>query len=259
MASFARHVPEYDMPVVMVNEAESGGSGGTISVLSAHSSSRGIVEHEIGHSVAGLVDEYDIDYMYYTIEAPNNTAVTNPTNIRWKDWIEVGTQIPTPENMATDAKVGLFDGSMYQTSGWYRSSYNSLMKSRFRPPGEVNRHEFVLSIYRNVDPIEASQPVGAIPLGPDPANKVVSSEHVMAALPVALPPSETYLMLTVLRRFHRDDVDHIEEVCGNLSDWMSGSGETVTLMAIDELLVVRDTVPYSAGVERFIRLKVVEK
>jgi hypothetical protein len=372
------HVPEYDMPVVMVNEAKYGGSGGTISVSSTHSSSRGIVEHEIGHSFAGLVDEYDIDYLYNTIEAPNNTAVTNPANIRWRDWIEVGTQIPTPEIMANDAKVGLFEGSMYKTSGWYRPHNNSLMKALFRPPGAVNRQEFVLSIYRNVGPIEASQPVGAIPLvvgpqvlsfsvtaketvsgpplefswkldgavlpgetgstleiisdvlgdgshtvtavvrdptpfvrtdpsalladekswtvslmnqlpadlagwrtrfgsdnanptgdglenlikyalGLDPAKKVVASEHVMAALPGALPPSETYLTLTVPRRLRRDDVDYVVEVCGNLADWMSGPGETVTLADTDEVLVVRDTVPYSAGVERFIRLKVVEK
>lgn len=157
------YVPEYDIPVVMVNETKFGGSGGSISVASVHSSSNGIVEHEIGHSFAGLVDEYDIDYPYATIEAPNNTAVTNPALIKWKAWIAPGTPIPTPETSQNDAKVGLFEGSMYKTRGWYRPHNNSLMKSLFRPPGDVNRQEFVLSFYRRVGTILSSAPVGSIP------------------------------------------------------------------------------------------------
>lgn len=56
------HVPEYDVPIVLVNDTKYGGAGGSISVASVHASSAAVVEHEIGHSFANLADEYDVEY-----------------------------------------------------------------------------------------------------------------------------------------------------------------------------------------------------
>ena len=47
-----QHVPEYHMPIVIVNDVKYGGSGGSISVASIHSQSALVVEHEVGHSFA---------------------------------------------------------------------------------------------------------------------------------------------------------------------------------------------------------------
>lgn len=153
------HVPEYDVPVVLVNDTKYGGAGGSISVASVDGSSAGVVEHEIGHSFAGLADEYDTNYTQYTpAERPNNTAVTDPEQIKWRDWFEASTPIPTPETAAYDSLVGLFEGSMYRTSGWYRPHNDSLMRRLFRPCGQVNRQEFVLSYYERVSPIEGRAP-----------------------------------------------------------------------------------------------------
>lgn len=371
------HVPEYDMPVVMVNDVKYGGSGGAISVSSVHPSSRGLVEHEIGHSFAGLADEYDIDYAYNTVEAPNNTAVTNPALIKWKNWIVPGTALPTPEVQANSAVVGLFEGSMYKTVGWYRPHYNSVMQSLFQPVGEVNRQEFVLSIYRKLGAIESSEPVGSIPLvvgptdlefrvetkepseGPalevmwkidgvelegrtgqelviasdllgdgahtvaavvrdptsfvrnDPSGLLLDEKSWNVSLSGQLPKnlvgwrtrfgadqvdtagdglvnlikyglgldpsvrvsaadyigasfheetdSEEYLTISVERRLRRNDVDYVVEVSDDLSDWRSGTGNTVTLVDTEKQLVVRDVVPMSEGGKRYIRLKLVAK
>lgn len=152
-------VPEYSIPVVLVNDTKYGGSGGSISVASVHSFSAMVVEHEIGHSFAGLADEYDANYTgYYPSEMPNTTAQTVRNLIRWNAWIDATTPVATPETAEYDSLVGLFEGSMYRTTGWYRPHNNSVMRSLNRPVGNVNREQFVLSIYSRVDAVEASTP-----------------------------------------------------------------------------------------------------
>jgi len=156
------HVPEYDVPVVIVNDTKYGGAGGGISVASVNSSSAAVVEHEIGHSFAGLADEYDTEYLIYTPgEEPNNTAETNRALIRWNYWIEASTPVPTPETATYDALAGLFEGSMYRTSGWYRPHNNSLMRSLNRPCGQINREQFVLKFYERVSLVDARTPVAS--------------------------------------------------------------------------------------------------
>jgi sugar lactone lactonase YvrE len=156
------HVPEYDVPVVIVNDTKYGGAGGGISVASVNGSSAAVVEHEIGHSFAGLADEYDTEYLIYTPgEEPNNTAETNRALIRWNYWIEASTPVPTPETATYDALAGLFEGSMYRTSGWYRPHNNSLMRSLNRPCGQINREQFVLKFYERVSLVDARTPVAS--------------------------------------------------------------------------------------------------
>ena len=157
-----QHVPEYTIPIVLVNDIKYGGSGGPISVVSVDALSAQVVEHEIGHSFAGLADEYDAFYPGYTpSEKPNNTAQTVRNLIRWNVWIDATTPVPTPETFAYDSLVGLFEGSMYRTSGWYRPHLKSLMQSLNRPVGNVNREQFVLSIYSHVDPVDGWTPASS--------------------------------------------------------------------------------------------------
>ena len=370
------HVPEYDVPVVLVNDTKYGGAGGSISTASINGSSAAVVEHEIGHSFAGLADEYDTNYTQYTPgERPNNTAVTNPALIKWRDWFETSTPIPTPETSTYDSLVGLFEGSMYRTTGQYRPHNRSMMRSLNRPCGQVNRQEFVLTYYERVSPIETAVPApgsqsvsgpqsldfsitpkspsSGIPLdvvwkvdgtplagetgaalnlisdfvgdgthtvtaevhdptpfvrndpndvltdevswtlnlsnqlpatiagwrsefgedsdnpagdglknlikyalGLDPMQNVVVEDHVQPAL-TEDGGSETYLTVTIPRRFRRADVDYIVEVSSNLTDWFSGPPHTVTLTDDDTVLVVRDATPQTPGMKRFIRLRVV--
>lgn len=153
------HVPEYDVPVVIVNDTKYGGAGGGISVASVNGSSAAVVEHEIGHSFALLADEYDTEYLIYTpAEKPNTTAQTTRSLIRWNYWIDATTPVPTPETLAYDSLAGLFEGSMYRTTGWYRPHNNSLMKNLNRPCGQINREQFVLQFYSRVHPLDGYSP-----------------------------------------------------------------------------------------------------
>lgn len=153
------NVPEYDVPVVIVNDTKYGGAGGSISIASVNSSSAAVFEHEIGHSFANLADEYDTEYLIYTpAERSNNTAQTVRELIKWNHWIEASTAIPTAEITANNDVAGLFEGSMYRTSGWYRPHNNSLMKNLNRPCGQINREQFVLKFYNLVSTYDGFSP-----------------------------------------------------------------------------------------------------
>jgi hypothetical protein len=58
-------MPEYDLVILLVNDTQYGGSGGTILVSSLNSSSAEIVRHESGHTFGDLTDEYSSAYPGY--------------------------------------------------------------------------------------------------------------------------------------------------------------------------------------------------
>lgn len=78
--------PNYDQVVILVNSPYYGGSGGVYSTLSTNSESNEIGAHEMGHSFAGLADEYYAGDIYFA-EKPNMTIQTNPLLIKWRNWI----------------------------------------------------------------------------------------------------------------------------------------------------------------------------
>lgn len=76
--------PAYDQVIILGNSTEYGGAGGAYAVSSLHASSPEIVAHEMGHSFAGLADEYWSGAMN---ERPNMTADSNATTIKWSQWL----------------------------------------------------------------------------------------------------------------------------------------------------------------------------
>ena len=72
-------MPEYDLVILLVNDSQYGGSGGTTLISSMNSSSPELVRHESGHTFGGLTDEYTNAYPgYIAAEKPNATAQTSP-------------------------------------------------------------------------------------------------------------------------------------------------------------------------------------
>ncbi|HAL73146.1 MAG TPA: hypothetical protein DCP71_15385 [Verrucomicrobiales bacterium] len=156
-----KHVPEYDIPIVIVNDETYGGSGGPIAVASLDSFGAELVEHEVGHSFAKLADEYDFDTPGYPDgEFPNATRKTVLSQIRWNMWIEPGTPLFTPEydERYTD-KVGHFEGAHYRSVGYFRPHDAALMRFLGAPPGAVTREAFVLNYYSRVSPVDSHSPV----------------------------------------------------------------------------------------------------
>jgi hypothetical protein len=105
MHEIAAQVP-YDAIVVLVNSKRYG--GGSIAFDYCVSTvdnpvSPQVLIHELGHSFAGLADEYYMSNVSYNdfypkgVEPlePNITALLDPANVKWKDLLSPGIGVPT--------------------------------------------------------------------------------------------------------------------------------------------------------------------
>jgi len=156
LALLAQYLPEYDIVAVVVNDTQYGGSGGSILVSSINVQSPEIATHEMGHTFAGLGDEYD--YAGATpSERPNATQQTNLALIKWNVWIPPGTPIPTPATSPYYNVVGLFRGAVYSTN-YFRPKYNCKMRALGVDFCEVCSETLIKTIYSKISMIEGFVP-----------------------------------------------------------------------------------------------------
>lgn len=161
-ALLAEHVPEYDIILMVLNDTQYGGSGGSIAITSIHSAAPEIAMHEMGHSFGSLADEYDTYTPGYSgREDINTTAQTDRALIRWNHWILGSTPIPTPETSGYSSVVGLFEGACYETTGWYRPKLNCEMKSLSMPFCEVCQEQLIKMEYNRLNIIEELYPISS--------------------------------------------------------------------------------------------------
>ncbi|MEQ1750236.1 MAG: M64 family metallopeptidase, partial [Prosthecobacter sp.] len=227
-----KHVPEYDIPVVIVNDPNYGGSGGPIAVATTNGSSVGLVEHEIGHSFADLADEYETVTPGYTrLEFANATSQTTLANIPWKIWIESGTPLDTPEDdLSFRDKVGHFQGANYRPIGSYRPHFNGLMRNLFQPPGSVVREAFSLSIYKKAPVIDSITPASLSQTFTAPAPLTLT---VLAKVPSTAPaltvewrhndvtlPGETGTSLIRNTKTFGNGTHRIKAIVRDPTDWV---------------------------------------
>jgi hypothetical protein len=152
----AAAVPDWDMILLIVNDATYGGAGGSIPVFTANSLSVNIAQHEFGHSFMRLADEYATPFPGYPPCSdlggsspcePNVTDQTTRSLIKWMSWIDGGTPIPTPDTSGYYGSVGLFQGARYKSTGMYRPQHTCLMQTLGEPFCSVCAQEFVLGLY----------------------------------------------------------------------------------------------------------------
>ena len=92
--------------------------------------------HELGHSFAGLGDEYfnsEVAYNdFYNLKVepwePNITTLVD-FDAKWKNRIQPGVPIPTPAGKEYAGKLGVFEGGGYLAKGIYRPMINCTMRS----------------------------------------------------------------------------------------------------------------------------------
>jgi len=82
----AANFPSYDQAFIISNSPYYGGSGEYYATSTVNAYSKEITAHEIGHSFAGLADEY-YPGDAYAGERANMTQQSNPALIKWKNWI----------------------------------------------------------------------------------------------------------------------------------------------------------------------------
>jgi hypothetical protein len=142
----ASNVP-YDQIYIIVNSSKYGGGAiyNHYSVcVNNNINEEFIFTHELGHGFAFLADEYytsDVAYNdFYPLDVEpleRNITTLIDFDAKWKDLIEEGTPVPTPETKEYKDKVGAFEGGGYVAKGVYRPmqdcSMKSIVKDKFCP------------------------------------------------------------------------------------------------------------------------------
>ena len=145
----ASNFPDYDMVMIIVNSNHYGGSGGMYPVASMHSASVKISAHELGHSFAGLRDEYWAGDQYAG-EAINMTQQTDLLRVRWGNWVGANS-------------IGIFQHCCGGNSRlWYKPHQYCLMQNVEAHFCSVCVEGIVERIHSLVSPIKSSNPPDGI-------------------------------------------------------------------------------------------------
>ena len=126
-----------DVIFVIVNTEKYGGGGMYNSyAISTADNPRtiSVFAHELGHTFAGLADEYyssEVAYVdFYNLDyepwEPNITTLVD-FDAKWKDMLAPKTPIPTPVNDKFKNSLGVFEGGGYLAKGIYRPKVHCMM------------------------------------------------------------------------------------------------------------------------------------
>ena len=128
-----------DVIVVIANSTRYGGSGGAVATLSMHDQSIEVALHEIGHTAFALADEYEYGTCSTTSEPTEaNVSLNGTRSVKWGGLIAASTAVPTSLGAYPVGTVGNFQGGQYCTSGKYRPTENSRMRTLGYPWYAVN-------------------------------------------------------------------------------------------------------------------------
>ena len=151
----AAAIPNWDQIVVIVNDQEYGGAGGTFSTISTNDLATDVFIHEYGHTFTLLADEYETPYPGYPacsdINGPpcqsNVTDETVRELIKWNEFIAADTPVPTPPTSQYRFVVGLFEGARYLSEDMYRPEYFCNMRTLGTAFCEVCKQSYVFRLY----------------------------------------------------------------------------------------------------------------
>ncbi len=135
-----KHFPQFDKVLVIVNSKSYGGAGGNYATASINPYGKQIAIHELGHSFAGLADEYEYGRTNAPATEPaepNITINNDPQTVKWKKWL--------PED-----NIDIFEGGGYVEHGVYRPTEDSLMRTLGKPLYQVNLEAWTLALYHIV-------------------------------------------------------------------------------------------------------------
>lgn len=210
----AANFPLYDQAFVAVNTPYYGGAGGFVATCSDHANGRDVAIHEIGHSFAGLADEYWAGAQY-AAEKANMTQQTNTTLVKWKNWV------------GTDG-VNIFPHGESPT--WNRPHQNCKMRYLNVPFCKVCSETFVERFHVFVKPLSGFSPADT-EFNIDP--EVEQNLDFVLAL---VPPDPNTLKIT----WEKDDVvvsKNVESI-------------TVPSASIETAATIRATVRDTIGLTR---------
>jgi hypothetical protein len=130
----------YDAILIIANSKKYGGGGiyNFYAVVNSDGTySDYVVVHELGHSIAGLGDEYydsEVSVRDFYPEGvepvePNLTTLVD-FDQKWKDMLSADCPIPTPDTKEYNNVLGVFEGGGYVAKGVYRPWRACTMKEK---------------------------------------------------------------------------------------------------------------------------------
>jgi hypothetical protein len=157
--------------LALANSGTYGGAGGTYATASGSNSMSALISpHELGHSLGGLQDEYDyyqrgVPGGAYTGPEPASAHHTLLTEQQLRDqqkkwWRWLG------EPSESGGPIGRYEGGLYFTTGVWRPSAHSMMKTLGYYFDQVSREVMTQRITAKTMVIQDSAPVDA-PVGAD--------------------------------------------------------------------------------------------
>lgn len=163
-----------ELVIVLVNTPLYGGAGGSIAWASAGNRlASELALHEIGHSFAGLQDEYvdavvAKDFPLTASGFRNSAHVTDSlSRIPWQDWMgyddgELGV-------------IGTFEGGYYRSTGVWRATASSKMLYLDTPFNAPEKEAFALKYYQAIgDYLSVSSILPGIYMPVTPNNELFS-------------------------------------------------------------------------------------
>lgn len=149
----ASNFPTYDQALVLVNSTIYGGTGGEFPIASRGSingiNANEISIHELGHSLFNLKDEYVSLNTVYFNEAINMTQESDPSFIKWKNWLNTN-------------GVGLYPyDNTLDGNTWYRPHEFCKMNNLSYPFCSVCKEGMIEKIHELVSPIDTYTPTSS--------------------------------------------------------------------------------------------------
>mgnify|MGYP003647536332 CR=1 FL=1 len=157
----------FHIRLIVANTQTYGGGGGFFATTTLHPAAGSVFEHEIGHSFASLNDEYEDAAIcaqqpgrYGPPGEINTSAQSTRGASPWSLWIDAATPVPT--NITTAGVPGMYEGGHYCSTGVWRPTIDSLMRSLNRPMDQINSEQFVRVFHRTAPGFDSVNP----PAGP---------------------------------------------------------------------------------------------
>jgi hypothetical protein len=177
IAAAELRAPAQDKSIVMVNTTRYGGCGGARAVYSAGNSfATEIAVHELGHSLAGLADEYAYTAGCGTSAGEVNTS-SNPKIGAWPEWIP---DLGPP-----------FQGAQYYQSCLYRPENSCVMQALGLPFCRVCRQQWALRFFGHFR-VSPTAPLAAIDPSPSVSVQMGAPRQFAATTRLALNTQNSF-------------------------------------------------------------------
>lgn len=165
-----KFAPSSDINILLINDTSYTGAGGPLSFITLNSRSAEILAHELGHSFAGLGDEYSAPPYpgFPEIDFINISQTGDSTAVKWKSWIDTNLShtldskeckdVPKDlqQAIASPRKGALYDIDLVEKR--FRPACNCKMKELAYNFCPVCQEAILSSIYQKISPIDFALP-----------------------------------------------------------------------------------------------------